>query len=301
MEELDAPSPEAQRGEETGNSHPAPEAGAPGNGRRRPRNTLNELDVRAWMRFTKSWFVCNPPPRSRAQVRHPAKFPEELAAEFVRFFTRTGERVLDPFCGTGSTVRAAAAEGRRGLGIELAPEFLEICAAHRTDPESELFLAGDARHAADLCRAAGVEEVDYVFTSPPYWNMLRQSRGGVLSAQKERAGRGLPTEYSGSDADLGTIRDYDGFLDELAGILSGLRDVLRPGRFLTVVIQNVRVPGGEVRPLAWDLTRRLSEAYTFKGERLWLQDNKRLGCWGWPTEYVTNVHHHYCLTFKHDR
>ena len=146
-----------------------------------------------------------------------------------------------------------------------------------------------------------MDQVDYVLTSPPYWDMLRQSRGGVLSAQKERAQRGLATDYEGGERDLGTISDYEPFLDELTAILAGLRPLLAPNRYLTVVIQNVRVPGGEVKPLAWDLTRRLSEHYTFKGERLWLQDNKRLGCWGWPSEYVTNVHHHYCVTFKNDR
>jgi DNA modification methylase len=267
----------------------------------RPKNALNELDVRSWMKFTKSWFVCNPPPRSKNQVRHPAKFPEALAAEFIRFFTRPGETVLDPFSGTGSTVRASYAEGRRGLGIEISPDFLAISEAHRTDASQEIFLQGDAREAEALSRSAGVERVDYVLTSPPYWDMLRQSRGGVRSAQKERAERGLPTEYAGSEQDLGVITDYEEFLTELVGIFTGLRPLLAPNRYLTVVIQNVRVPGGEVRPLAWDLTRLLSDTYTFKGERIWLQDNKRLGCWGWPSEYVTNVHHHYCLTFKNDR
>lgn len=267
----------------------------------KPRKSLNQLDVKAWMRFTKSWFICNPPPRSKAQVHHPAKFPEAMAADFIRYFTKPGEVVLDPFCGTGSAIRAAAAEERIGVGVELAPEFLEISRAHATDTARETYLPGDARQASRLCREAGIERVDYILTSPPYWNMLRQSRGGVLSAQKERAQRGLATEYDGSEHDLGTIHEYEAFLDELAAILGGLRGLLAPSRYLTVVIQNVRVPGGEVKPLAWDLTRRLAEVYTFKGERLWLQDNKRLGCWGWPTEYVTNVHHHYCLTFKNDR
>ena len=265
------------------------------------RGTLNGLDVRSWMRFTKSWFICNPRARRKGQIHHPAKFPEEMAAEFIRYFTRPGETVLDPFCGTGSAVRAASAEGRRGVGVELAPEFLRICREHRADAEREHYLAGDARDASRLCREAGVGQVEYLLTSPPYWDMLRQSRGGVLSAQKERAQRGLATDYEGSRRDLGTITDYETFLEELTGILAALRPLLAPARYLTVVIQNVRVPGGEVKPLAWDLTRRLAEHYTFKGERLWLQDNKRLGCWGWPTEYVTNVHHHYCLTFKNDR
>lgn len=265
------------------------------------RGTLNDLDVREWMRFTKSWFICNPKPRSRSQRYHPAKFPEELVAEFIRYFTKPGEWVLDPFSGVGTTVSTAAALDRSGVGIELSPEFYAISTERAAVAGRETYVQGDARDAARLCRENGVAGVQYVLTSPPYWDMLRQSRGNVRSAQKERSQQGLPTRYSGDHADLGNIDDYEAFLEELTRVLGDLRAILAPGRYLTVVIQNVRVPGGEVRPLAWDLTRRLAELYTFKGERIWLQDNKRLGCWGWPSEFVTNVHHHYCLNFKNDR
>jgi hypothetical protein len=265
------------------------------------RSPLNGLDVRAWMRFTRSWFVYNPPPRRSDQVRHPAKFPEGMAQQFIEFFTAPGERVLDPFAGVGSAVAAATAAGRRGIGIELSPEF-HAAATGREDLGAEgRMLLGDARRAPELLRAAGVEQVEYIITSPPYWDMLRQGRGNVDSVQKQRARGGLPTDYSGLPGDLGAVADYDEFVAALAEVLGGLREVLAPRRYLTVVIQNVRVAGGEVRPLAWDLARALSEVYTFKGERLWLQENKPLGCWGWPTEFVTNVHHHYCLNFKNDR
>jgi DNA modification methylase len=268
----------------------------------RARSPLNNLDVRAWMRFTKSWFVCNPPPRSAARLQHPAKFPEEMVREFVSFFTRPGETVLDPFSGVGSAVVGAASLGRRGVGIELSSEFHALATSGLPLlPELETYIQGDARSAVDLCREHGIASVDYILTSPPYWNMLRRSRGGVLSAQKEREARGLATTYGSEAGDLGTIADYGEFLRELTEIFLSLRGLLEPNRYLTVVIQNVRVPSGEVRPLAWDLVARLAEGFTFKGERLWLQDNKKLGCWGWPSEFVTNVHHHYCLVFKNDR
>jgi DNA modification methylase len=265
--------------------------------RRSPRNGL---DVRAWMRFTRSWFLYNPPPRRKEQLQHPAKFPEALAQGAVEFFTAPGETVLDPFAGVGSTVAGAAACGRRGIGIELLPEFHALAAA-RTDLGEGRMLLGDAREAGALLAGAGTDCVDYLFTSPPYWNMLRQGRGNVDSVHRKRNRSGLKTAYSEREEDLGNLEDYEAFLRELTRIFADLRTVLRPGRYLTVVIQNVRVPGGEVKPLAWDLARLLSEHYTFKGERIWVQDNKPLGCWGWPTEFVTNVHHHYCLNFKNDR
>jgi len=50
--------------------------------------------------------------------------------------------------------------------------------------------------------------------------------------------------------------------------------------------------------LAWDLAGELDRFLVFKGERVWCQDNKKLGIWGYPSEFVLNVHHHYCLVFK---
>lgn len=265
------------------------------------RSPLNGLDVRAWMRFTRSWFVYNPPPRKRDQLQHPAKYPEAVAQSSIEFFTARGERVLDPFAGVGSTLAAAAACGRAAVGIELSPEFHALAAARPDLGAGSRMLLGDARNAVDLLREAGVSQVEYIVTSPPYWDMLRQARGNVESVQKKRGRSGLKTAYSEHPDDLGNLSDYEVFLDELATVFRSLRAVLAPRRYLTVIIQNVRVPGGEVKPLAWDLTRRLAEDYTFKGERIWVQDNKPLGCWGWPSELVTNVHHHYCLNFKNDR
>lgn len=266
---------------------------------RRCIRRLNNLSAREWMRFTKSWFVCNPPPRSKDTILHPAKFPEAMAEEFIRFFTMPGEVVLDPFAGVGSTLVAAEACGRRGVGIELSAAFVDVGA--KLLAKESLLIHGDARNAGGLCRGAGIESVQYVLTSPPYWRMLKTSRGNVNSTHKERTRKGLPTDYSGDPADLSSIDEYDKFLAALVDILADLRNLLDPGRYLTVVAQNIRIPEGRVCTFAWDLVSALSGYYTFKGERLWLQDNKKLGMWGYPSEFVTNVHHHYCLTFKNDK
>jgi DNA modification methylase len=71
------------------------------------RNKLNDLDSKSWLKFQKSWFIHNPPPRRKDVLRHPAKFPESLAQEFIEFFTKSGQVVLDPMAGTGSTLVAA--------------------------------------------------------------------------------------------------------------------------------------------------------------------------------------------------
>src|SRR5215207_8817866 len=90
------------------------------------KNKLNDLSNKAWLKFQKSWFIHNPPPRKKGVLVHPAKFPETMAQEFIEFFTKHGETVLDPMAGTGSTLVAALRAGRNSYGIELNPKYAEI-------------------------------------------------------------------------------------------------------------------------------------------------------------------------------
>ena len=95
-----------------------------------------------------------------------------------------------------------------------------------------------------------------------------------------------------------TIESYEAYLDALMSVFSASRKFLKPNGYLVVVLQNIRVKKGHMVPLAWDFAIKLSKKYELKQERIWLQDNKRLNCWGYPSAYVSNVHHHYCLIFK---
>jgi len=58
--------------------------------------------------------------------KHPAPFPFEIARRLVRMFSFVGDTVLDPFCGTGTTMLAAAKTGRNSIGIEIDPRYIEL-------------------------------------------------------------------------------------------------------------------------------------------------------------------------------
>ena len=59
------------------------------------------------------------------QVGHEAMFPEELPRRLIRMFTFVGDTVLDPFLGSGTTVKAALELARNAVGYEINPDFLE--------------------------------------------------------------------------------------------------------------------------------------------------------------------------------
>lgn len=63
-----------------------------------------------------------------ARYGHPTQKPQKLMLELVALFSNEGDVVLDPFMGSGSTLRAAKDLGRRAIGIELEEKYCEIAA-----------------------------------------------------------------------------------------------------------------------------------------------------------------------------
>mgnify|MGYP003553997341 CR=1 FL=1 len=57
---------------------------------------------------------------------HPAPFPEALARDHIMSWSNEGDVVLDPFSGSGTTAKMAKHNGRRFIGIEVNPEYVEI-------------------------------------------------------------------------------------------------------------------------------------------------------------------------------
>jgi site-specific DNA-methyltransferase (cytosine-N4-specific) len=57
---------------------------------------------------------------------HSAVFPDALPEWFIKLFTQEGDTVLDPFMGSGTSIRVAKRLGRNGIGIELLPEYFEL-------------------------------------------------------------------------------------------------------------------------------------------------------------------------------
>jgi DNA modification methylase len=267
------------------------------------KNKLNDLDPKQWIKFQKSWFIHNPPPRKKGTIRHPAKFPETLAQGFVEFFTKKDATVLDPMAGTGSTLIASLRTARHSIGIELNPHYAEIARELIAQEKQDLGEAASNLRAdiitADAASAGEMElpPIDYILTSPPYWNMLHAR--GAETQQKRRSSSSLDVVYSDDPSDLGNVDDYEEFLERLVHIYRGIVSSLKPRSYLTIIVKNLK-KGGRIYPLAWDLARHLSTFLSLKDERIWLQDNIPLAPYGMGNAWVSNIHHHYCLQFRYE-
>lgn len=274
-------------------------------GKLSPYNKLNDLTGKEWIKFTKSWFIHRPPRRKNDEILHPAKYPETLVEEFVKFFTKENEWVIDPFLGTGSTLIAAGNSNRNGVGIEINKKYFNISKSRVNKGEytSQLFtLLGSSLDLDKLLikNSSLPEQYDFTITSPPYWNQL--DRNSIR--QKGRKENGLDTKYSSSKDDLGNIKGYDDFLEFQAKIFDQIFDVMKEGGYLVIITNNVYYKG-ELYPLAFDtarsLIRRGEKSWTLKDEKIWLQDDKPLIALGINNAWVGNRHHQYCLIFRKEK
>lgn len=77
----------------------------------------------------KNWVVAKwsiAPERHMKKFNHPAMFPEELAKRVLKLFSYTGDIVLDPFMGAGTTCLVAKKYNRKYLGIDISQEYCDI-------------------------------------------------------------------------------------------------------------------------------------------------------------------------------
>lgn len=269
-----------------------------------PRNALNDLTATEWIPETVSVWTQRGLGAGHADAQierqHPAPFSFTDVSRLVRFFTKSGQTVLDPFVGVGSTLKACALEGRRGIGIELNPKYAALAEQRLRDEVRDMFstatdqkvIRGDARAVVGQLAE---DSVDFVVTSPPYWNILHKEDH---KAKQERKSNQLDTRYGDDPADLGNIDDYDKFLAELSSILGGCGKCLRRKGYMAVIVSDFRHKARFYMFHA-DLATSLAKYhFDLKGIKVLYQRHKKIFPYGYPFSYVPNIHHQFILILQ---
>ena len=243
-----------------------------------------------------AWQVIRPPRRNKNEILHPAKYPEALITHFVEYFTKKGDNVFDPMSGTGSSQLAALQLERNAFGTELSPFFhkiaVERCNGNLLTSENECKIElEDAKNAAQL----NFPKIDYLITSPPYWDMLNMKGAEYQARRKEK---GLQLNYSDHESDLGNIANYNQFLNDLVEVYKECDKIMKSGAFATIIVKNIKKKGSNY-PFAWDLSEKLCEiGWKLLPEFFWCQDDINLAPYGYGNTWVSNTFHQYCLNFR---
>ncbi|MCT7515026.1 site-specific DNA-methyltransferase [Aliarcobacter cryaerophilus] len=273
-----------------------------------PRNKLNDLNGKSWIPETKSFVyqkgLGSKHPHAQIEKQHPAPFSFQDIERLILFFTKSGDTVLDPFSGVGSTIKAAAINNRKGIGIELSEHWhnlakkrIEFEVAEK-ESENHIFINDDCRVALDM-----IEEnsIDFIVTSPPYWSILNKK---IDHKTKSRIENDLKTNYSDNKNDLGNIEKYEEFLNILVNdVVLKCGNALKEKKYICLIVSDFRNKS-EYISFHSDLIQRINHLkigkykLSLQGVKVLLQNHKSLMPYGYPFAYVENIHHQYILIFR---
>jgi DNA modification methylase len=286
---------------------------------------LNYLDGKTWLKYSISiWDIAKTP--EELELGHPAMFPTELCRRLIEIYTKFGETVLDPFMGSGSTVVAAKELGRRGIGIDINPEYVNLAkkrvekitklkinfqqvqleawmpsdeiavkptlealkALTKIGPiEPEIYCAD----AKELTQFVSPNSVDLCITSPPYWNIHLRERTADYKESRP---------YSNLPRDLGNIEEYPKFLNELGEIFKSVHTVLKPNKRCIVIVMDIRVQD-RFYPYHMDLSRLMQDiGFVLEDTIIWdrRKEYNLLRPLGYPYKFIVNKVHEYILIFQ---
>lgn len=270
------------------------------NGRYDPRNKLNDLTGKEWLKLTKSFWVSEKTKDDKFAFQHPAPFLIKDIEKLISLFTKSGMTVLDPFNGVGTTLVAAHNTGRRGIGVDLSDEYC-LLAKERLEGlgislDEQRVVNGDSTKTVQKIEGS----VDYCVTSPPYHNILKNKGSGLRDAKDNfRSGARTGVEYySDNPNDLGNQDSYEDFLKLFKLVMSRVYRKLKHKGYASIIISDFTVNKVEINVQA-DIVKAMSGAgFEFVGTTVLLQDNKPLYPFGYPYAYKINHHHQNIINFR---
>ena len=266
------------------------------------RNRLNDLTGKEWLKLTASFWTSEKCAEDKDAMKHPAPYLIKDTEKLISMFTKKGMTVLDPFCGSGTTLLASCNLERNCIGIDLNEEYKELALSRleKLDYSEEShfkYLLGDSTEVIEK-----IDNVDYIVTSPPYHNILKNKGNGIRKDKTEKGfrhgGRVGVEYYSDEENDLGNKESYDEFLNSLKLIMLKAYNKLNDKKYCTIVISDFTVDKIEIN-VQGDIVRIMTEiGFEFSGTTVLLQPNKPLYPFGYPYAYKINHHHQNMITFR---
>lgn len=295
------------------------------------KNKLNDYSGSEWARASLSVFHFNGEMPVKRRV-HGAAFPFSLAKHVILTYSKSGDTVLDPFVGVGTTTDAAMLLGRKGIGTDINEKFITLAKKGPDDIDKkkvtniDQFILVDngiyekkeltkpiliTDDASAMLKYVKLESVDLILTSPPYGNLLRLIRPKFADKMKFTDRDTMtkmdktvdnPRVYSDLNDDLGNM-PYPSYLTKIKKIFGLLYKVAKPDAYNVWVVKDYRdiKNGVPYVNLHSDLIKVAREkGWILMDILIWDQSDRRpLVVLGYPSRnFYSNIGHSYILIFK---
>jgi adenine-specific DNA-methyltransferase len=269
------------------------------------QNKLSDLSGSEWIYFLNSVDVTHYSTKGvdgfahHLRGKHPSPKPPQLMKKFVDFFTKEGQTVLDPFMGVGGSLIACSLSKRKGIGIDLSREYIDLYkkVCKELNVIEQTSIVGNSLDIGKILKKGTV--VDFILTDPPYGEMLSKKRTGQ---RKKRTGVAVATPFTNHEADLGNM-NRENFLESLKGIIQKSAEYLKPKGYIAVFVKDLQPKDGQHNMLHCYITSKLLEIpdLSFRGYKIWYDATQKLYPFGYPHAFVANQFHQFIMIFRKEK
>lgn len=273
-------------------------------------NTLNHMSGGEWTYFINS--VINTAYRTSGadsfahKIRkiHPTPKPPQLMRDIVEFFTKENELVFDYFMGVGGTLLGAGICGRRAIGIDLNPEYIDAYkrAAHEIGTPEFRCMEGDCLEILSnekmMNDVLEGEQISLVLIDPPYGNMMsREKTGADIKVYGNAA-----TPFTDSEKDFGNL-ELERFFECLKESVERVLPYMKEKGHVVIFIKDLQPHGKNTNLLHARIVDKLNEIQNlnYKGMKIWADQTAKLFPYGYPFSFVANQIHQYILIFRKEK
>lgn len=236
-------------------------------------NKLNELSKEEWGKYNITVWNCS------SWDGYFASFDIEIPRRLIKYFTFTGDSILDPFVGGGTTLIAAKELNRNAYGVDCSEKAIELCNKRLSALEIKNNAKVKVIHGDSRRLEFEKETFDFIITSPPYFDIVK---------------------YSDDSSQLGNITNYNKFLDEVMKVFKECYRVLKKSKYFCVITSDVR-KAHWYYPIHVDYINRLQKI-GFKLHQIMINifhsSGKREDCMGYPSNFHPKMIHEYILIFQ---
>ncbi len=216
---------------------------------------INDINLNRWKEYediiTDSLWVMEKRDNSGAHIgSYWGNFIPQIPNQLLRRYTKSGEWVIDPFLGSGTTLIECKRLGRNGIGIELQ-ENVSALAKNQIEKEINRHNSNTQVITADstifdfkkYLSESNIKSVQFIILHPPYHDIIK---------------------FSDNEKDLSNSRTTEEFLKLFGKVLENTCSVLDKGRYFAIVIGD-KYSKGEWIPLGfYCMQEALKHGYKLK-------------------------------------
>ena len=257
-------------------------------------------DIKPRYSFSSQYVINSKSKIDKIGLKHPAPYSYIDINNICEIEQINNSTILDPFLGVGSTILGTY-KNNYNIGIEINKQYIDLI-KQRIDflniddltTEKYKIINGDCLKKISTIK----EKINYVITSPPYFNILKNKSKGIRH-DNSQSRQGIEY-YTDLIDDLGNYDNYNLYLEAMTKLFKKIYKKMDINGEVYLIISDFTIDKKE-KDIHSDMIVALNNAgYIYEGTSYILQNQKSIYPFGYPYKLVLNHIYRYIIKFRKD-